>query len=287
MSNLNPVVNLMTISQAARSLEISVKTLRRWEALGLISPSRNPLNHRLYHPGQIRPLIGRKNQPLSSVRAGSSKLYTISQAARMIGISVKTLRRWDQTGKISCTRNLRGQRCFTSGAITQAKKIKLMQDRLLVPVSRRRPGILTPAAYGLGLILTFTLGGLISAFTFNPVSPIPRSQNTAAVIPYPVSALFFKQAYAAFNYQSLVASHQEIALNTVLTSAELLHLTADYAPEVKTDPGIVEPPLLTHALPQLPVPTHTPINQADLDFSQLGRYSANPDGFTPLPLTDN
>ena len=44
--------------------------------------------------------------------AEASELLTIGEAARMLGVSVDTIRRWERDGKITGTRTLGGQRRF-------------------------------------------------------------------------------------------------------------------------------------------------------------------------------
>ena len=41
-----------------------------------------------------------------------SELVTIGEAARILGVSVDTLRRWERDGKLSASRTLGGQRRF-------------------------------------------------------------------------------------------------------------------------------------------------------------------------------
>ncbi len=48
--------DLLTIQEAASLLEVSTKTLRRWEAQGIISPTRTPGNQRRYSISQIKQL---------------------------------------------------------------------------------------------------------------------------------------------------------------------------------------------------------------------------------------
>ena len=39
-------------------------------------------------------------------------MYSIGVASQLLGVCVKTLRRWDVEGKIRCVRTLGGHRCF-------------------------------------------------------------------------------------------------------------------------------------------------------------------------------
>jgi molybdopterin-binding protein len=46
-----------------------------------------------------------------------SKTFTMGEAARALGVSVDTLRRWDRTGKIETSRDRRNQRLVTQSEI--------------------------------------------------------------------------------------------------------------------------------------------------------------------------
>ena len=111
----------MLIGEAAIYLNVSVKTLRRWEQRGLITPTRNPQNQRLYRLEDLKQLKHRKHQPLPEIKPKATRLYSISAAADILRVSVKTIRRWDASGKIQSTRNARNQRLFTYQSIQSAK----------------------------------------------------------------------------------------------------------------------------------------------------------------------
>lgn len=49
------------------------------------------------------------------------KVYSISEAARLLGISAKTLRRWDKAGKVKINRTPNGERIFTLGDIEKLR----------------------------------------------------------------------------------------------------------------------------------------------------------------------
>ncbi|MEK7622790.1 MAG: MerR family transcriptional regulator [Patescibacteria group bacterium] len=65
------------------------------------------------------------------------KLYTIDQAAKTIGVHPKTLRRWENSGKIIPERTLGNQRRYNSTHLLQLKTIKNNPGPLLLTARRR------------------------------------------------------------------------------------------------------------------------------------------------------
>ncbi|OGV97370.1 hypothetical protein A2W24_06605 [Microgenomates group bacterium RBG_16_45_19] len=184
------IVNLLTISDAARFLNVSIKTMRRWEQVGLIKPQRNPLNHRLYFLSDLVKLEGRKNQPLPKYTSPLYRHLTISQAAHAIGVSVKTLRRWEQAGKITCIRNSRQQRLFTQEAIIQGKQLKAMPFQTW----RRSDHDLyrtwiKPAFYTSLLLVIYSLGLYSPQVDFLLTTPGPLSKTISLASPLSTKAL--------------------------------------------------------------------------------------------------
>ena len=51
----------------------------------------------------------------------AADLLPIGETARLLGVSVGTVRRWEREGKISATRTLGGQRRFVRDDITKIK----------------------------------------------------------------------------------------------------------------------------------------------------------------------
>ena len=50
----------------------------------------------------------------------STELMSIGEAARVLGVAVDTLRRWERKGKITATRTLGGQRRFARSDVEAA-----------------------------------------------------------------------------------------------------------------------------------------------------------------------
>lgn len=68
-----------TISQIARELDISTRTIRFYEEKGLISPRRTPGNQRIYTP--------RNKARLRLILRGKRFGFTLDEIAEMIGLA--------------------------------------------------------------------------------------------------------------------------------------------------------------------------------------------------------
>ena len=117
--NLNPITNRLTIGEASALLKDSIKTLRRWHNDGLIHAVRNKQNQRLF---DIHELEAIKNGRLLSAPVQVNHYYSISAASQQLGISIKTLRRWEKAGRINSIRNSLNQRVFSPDELLRAKK---------------------------------------------------------------------------------------------------------------------------------------------------------------------
>ena len=49
MNTINTMSNVVHISDAARILAVSTKTLRRWETKGILKSQRSPTGYRIYN----------------------------------------------------------------------------------------------------------------------------------------------------------------------------------------------------------------------------------------------
>ncbi len=87
---------LYTINEVATKLNLSDKTLRRWEEAGRFNPSRTLGNQRRYSLEDLQILDAIKHGAIPDQR----DLLTIEQAAKFCGVSVATLARWENAGKI-------------------------------------------------------------------------------------------------------------------------------------------------------------------------------------------
>jgi excisionase family DNA binding protein len=124
----------LTISQTAKLLHVSSKTLRRWEQAGIIHSQRNKYNHRLYARSTVIALPRKKHEQISNRAANDTQpqYYTVSQAADKLNVSVKTLRRWEKAQKLTCARNQQGQRLFPKKEVDSLleRQRLMLQNRL-------------------------------------------------------------------------------------------------------------------------------------------------------------
>jgi len=79
MTTANPSADLFTISQLARDLEISARSIRYYEEKGLISPRRTQGNQRIYSR--------RDRARLKLILRGKRFGYSLDEIAEMIGLT--------------------------------------------------------------------------------------------------------------------------------------------------------------------------------------------------------
>src|SRR4051812_35799224 len=95
---------LVSISEAAKILGVSIDTIRRWDRSGKVNSSRPDGKNRYFSIKELESL--KFAQPLS-----------ISEAAKQLGISQSTLRRLDSRGLIVPERNNNGERVYDRESI--------------------------------------------------------------------------------------------------------------------------------------------------------------------------
>lgn len=87
---------LYTIQEVATKLNLSDKTLRRWEDAGRFSSSRTLGNQRRYSIEDLQILDAIKHGTINEQK----DLLTIGQASKICGVSPTTVLRWEESGKI-------------------------------------------------------------------------------------------------------------------------------------------------------------------------------------------
>lgn len=87
---------LYTIIEVATKLNLSDKTLRRWEEAGKFTPTRTLGNQRRYSLEDLQILDAIKHGTINAQK----DLLTIDQAAKLCGVSPSTIIRYEENGKI-------------------------------------------------------------------------------------------------------------------------------------------------------------------------------------------
>ena len=102
---------LISIGKAAKLLGVSVDTARRWDKTGKLHSVRTRTNKRYFKMSEIELIT-------------NSKQLSISEAAKVMGVSPTTLRRLERKGEIKPKRNTRGERIYTQSTIDDYNKQK-------------------------------------------------------------------------------------------------------------------------------------------------------------------
>ena len=119
--------SLVSISQAATILGISIDTVRRWDKAGIISSTRPDGKNRYFSVDELE-------------RVKLDKPLTISEAARMLKISASTLRRLEKKGLVAPLRNGHNERLYdrqTLGSFLNSEyfiRQKEMEEEVLEPL---------------------------------------------------------------------------------------------------------------------------------------------------------
>ncbi|PIR58944.1 MAG: hypothetical protein COU69_02880, partial [Candidatus Pacebacteria bacterium CG10_big_fil_rev_8_21_14_0_10_56_10] len=100
---------LVSIGRAAAILGVSVDTVRRWDKKGQIKSVRPDGRNRYFAIEELR-------------RVQADKKLTITEAARELGLSDDTLRRWEDKGVVKPLRDQAGARQYAEKQIEQIKE---------------------------------------------------------------------------------------------------------------------------------------------------------------------
>ena len=122
------------ISEAAKLLDVSIDTVRRWDKSGVLHSERIDGKNRYF---SLKELEQHKlNQPLA-----------ISEAARELGISAVTLRRLEARGSLKPERNSAGERTYSRDSIENFSnsdyllRKKSLNKKVSEPISEENKGI--------------------------------------------------------------------------------------------------------------------------------------------------
>ncbi len=121
-----PDKKFISISKAAKFLQISPDTLRNWERQGKLIPARTFGGARRYSTAELLSLK-KEIHPISTPRKG---LLSVSQAAQALYVSKDTIRNWDAQGFIDSKRTKGGARRFTRAEIIRLQKELGIQEQL-------------------------------------------------------------------------------------------------------------------------------------------------------------
>src|SRR5947209_29597 len=99
-TNLPKDKKLISISEAAKILGVSIDTIRRWDKAGILHSERPDGKTRYFSLAELE-------------QVKFSKPLSISEAAQKIGVSSSTLRRLDKKGLINPERDANGERLYT------------------------------------------------------------------------------------------------------------------------------------------------------------------------------
>ena len=95
---------LIPISEAAKTLGVSIDTVRRWDKTGILHSTRQGGKNRYFSPNELEK--HKTDQPLP-----------ISEAATMLGISATALRRLETRELLKPTRNRAGERVYSKDSL--------------------------------------------------------------------------------------------------------------------------------------------------------------------------
>jgi len=103
-TNLSKNSKLVSISEAAKILGISIDTIRRWDAKSILHSQRPDGKNRFFSVDELESV--KFDQPLP-----------ISEVSKQLSISASTLRRLENKGLIQPERNKAGERVYTKKSI--------------------------------------------------------------------------------------------------------------------------------------------------------------------------
>ena len=110
----------------AELLGVSVKTLQRWDREGILKANRTPTDRRYYTYDQYLQFKGI-----------NITNYKPKDFAELLGVSVKTLQRWDREGILKANRTPTDRRYYTYDQYLQFKGINIEHDKRKVVIYAR------------------------------------------------------------------------------------------------------------------------------------------------------
>ena len=194
---------LLTIKDSSKLLGISTKTLRRWEKSGKIQATRTAGGHRRFLLEDVNRL--KKKKPQRQIH----NLLSIENVSKDLGVSSKTIRRWEKEGKIESMRTVGGHRRFTTEAIQQVKNKKYQPVRPVKTISIPPKEIIK--VIGQPLPLSPQEASILSLFNLKLISFVLVSSFLILIAIYPsnVELLIKKMAGIPIPEEELVSVPEE------------------------------------------------------------------------------
>ncbi len=118
--NKLPNRKIVPIGQAASILGVSIDTLRRWDRSGKISSVRPGGKNRYFRISDLEEIKSKGQEKLS-----------ISEAAKTLGVSPSTLRRYEKRGFIKPEREGKGDRVYSKEILNSFQKPQ--QEKVSIP----------------------------------------------------------------------------------------------------------------------------------------------------------
>jgi len=137
-----------TISQTAKLVGVSKRTIQRWIATGKLPTIIDSFGLHLISENVLMGIPQAKSSLRTSrAHASVSGIFTISEAARTLGISKRTLLRWEKAGLITSRRTVGGARRFSkkdvillTGSRTMYQHVPKQGELLLLPEEKLLEG---------------------------------------------------------------------------------------------------------------------------------------------------
>lgn len=107
--------------EAARLFGVSVKTVQLWSESGRLKSWRTSGGHRRFALADLRELVDSSGGP-------SELYYSTGDAAKLLGVSSKSIQMWADAGYLSADRTIGGHRRFSITSLEQT-----MEDRMKNP----------------------------------------------------------------------------------------------------------------------------------------------------------
>lgn len=93
--------DLITISQAAMILGVSIVTLRRWDASGKFEADLRTLGGgRRYSKTRIEDFLRQQSSQEAKTHSTDEEVLTAADLSERLGVSLSTIKRWVRDGRI-------------------------------------------------------------------------------------------------------------------------------------------------------------------------------------------